>query len=149
MDGKKLFIYYSNTGNCQAVADHLAGHGFDTRRVEPVKDLPKAFFLKMLAGGFQAGLGKKAKLKAFDSELTGYDTVVIGSPIWNGRLATPVNTVIDRCEFTGKQLAFILCAGGGEAPKAVEKLKAAFPDAIVTVLRDPKSNPEELKKIVL
>ena len=41
---KKLFIYYSNTGNGDVVANYLAENGYDIRKITPKKNLPKAFF---------------------------------------------------------------------------------------------------------
>ena len=143
----KLAIYYSDTGNCALVAEHLREQGYALRRAQPKKELPKSFVMKILQGGFLAGLGKKSKLKDFDADLQGYDEVAVLSPVWNGRTACPINTVLAECDFTGKTLRFILCAGGGNAPKAETMLKGRFPDASVLVLKEPKKYPEELEKL--
>ena len=146
---KKLFVYYSLNGSGDAVAEHLSQNGYDTRKVITEKPMPKSFFLQIMKGGFAAGIGKKEKLSGFDPDLSGYDEVVIGSPVWNGRISPPVNTVISSLDLTGKDVSFVLYAGGGEAPKAVEKLSALFPGAPVTVLKEPKKYPEELEKLKL
>ncbi|MBO4869809.1 MAG: hypothetical protein J5585_08860 [Clostridia bacterium] len=146
---KKLFVYYSLNGSGDAVAEYLSQNGYDTRKVITEKPMPKSFFLQIMKGGFAAGIGKKEKLSGFDPDLSGYDEVVIGSPVWNGRISPPVNTVISSLDLTGKDVSFILYAGGGEAPKAVEKLSALFPGAPVTVLKEPKKYPEELEKLKL
>ena len=143
----KLAIYYSDTGNCALAAEKLRERGFDLRRAQPEKELSKSFVLKILQGGFLSGLGKKSKLKDFNADLQGYDEIAVLSPVWNGRTACPINTVLADCDFAGKTLRFILCAGGGSAPKAEKLLKERFPDASVLVLKEPKKYPEELEKL--
>ncbi len=143
----KLAIYYSDTGNCALAAEKLRERGFGLRRAQPKKELPKSFALKILQGGFLAGIGAKSELVGFDADLRGYDEIAVLSPVWNGRTACPINTVLADCDFTGKTLRFILCAGGGSAPKAEKLLRERFPSASVLVLREPKKYPEELEKL--
>ena len=144
---KKLFVYYSLSGSGDAVAAYLKERGYDVRRAETAKPMPKSFFLQIMKGGFAAGIGKKEKLKDFDADTEGYDEITIGSPVWNGRLSTPANTIVSALDTKGKKVSFILYAGGGTAPKATEKLAKLFPGAPVTVLKEPKKYPEELKKL--
>ena len=144
---KKLFIYYSNTGNGDFVAEYLSGKGYEIRKVIPKHNLPKKFFFKVFFGGFLAGINKKSKLVGYNADLSGYDEVVIGSPVWCGKISCPINTVLNRTDFTGKKLSFILYAGGGEAPKAEELLKNKFKGASVIVLKEPKKYPEQLELI--
>ena len=144
---KRLFIYYSDTGNGEAVASRMRERGYDTRRVIPQKELPKPFFLKILKGGFLAGTGFCSPLVDYDSDLSEYEELVIGSPIWNGRIASPINTVLSETDFSGKKVAFILYSGGGSAPKAVARILRDFPGADIIQLKEPKANPDEFEKL--
>ena len=139
----KLFIYYSSTGNGDAVADFLQQKGVHVRKVRPVKELPEAFLPRMAVGGFQALTGKKAELADFDPDVSAYDDVIIGSPIWAGNLSSPINTVLDRVDLSGKRVSFILYSGSGKAVRAAAKLHKAYPDAVIRVLKEPK---EKLNK---
>ena len=91
--------------------------------------------------------GKCAPLDDYDSDVSAYDAVVIGSPVWNGRLSAPINTVLKDTDLSGKQLAFVLCAGSGEGPKALERINAEYPGARVIALKEPNKYPEELEKL--
>ncbi len=144
---KKLFIYYSYTGNGEVVEQKMQEKGYDIRKVETLKNLPKNFFFAMMAGGFQAGIKKKAKLKEFDYDISSYDEVVIGSPIWNGRIAPAINTVLANINFEGKELSFIFYAGSGEGKNALKRVNKEYPNAKVLFLKQPKDYPEELKKL--
>ena len=41
---KKLFIFYSYTGRGDIVAQKMQEKGYEVRKVETVKNLPKSFF---------------------------------------------------------------------------------------------------------
>ena len=143
----KLFIYYSFTGNGDIVASKMQELGYDLLKVEPTKKLPKSFFWSVMMGGFEAGLNKKAKLKDFDVDLAKYEEVAIGSPIWNGRFSTPINTVLATFDLKDKKVRFVLYSGSGEGPKALKKINKLFPNAEVVFLQEPKKHSEELDKI--
>ena len=146
---KKIFIYFSLTGNCDLVADYLKERGFETRKVEMKKGLPKSFFFSVLTGGFLAGLGVKSKLKEYDHNIEGYDEIIIGGPIWNGRFSSPLNRLLKDIDFSNKNVKFIFTAGSGEGKKALKKANKLFPNAECIFLKEPKKYPEELEKITL
>ena len=82
-------------------------------------------------------------------QLAGWEIalLVIGSPVWNGSLSCPINTVLAETDLKGKALTFLLYSGSGGAPKAEQKIKERFPDARIVHLKEPKKNPDELKKL--
>ena len=143
---KTLFIYYSNSGNGELVKEYYEKLGYDTRRVEPKKGLPKGMFLQMMVGGMLAGMNHKSKLKDFNYDISEYDEIIIGSPIWNGRLACPINTILSNINLDNKKLTFILYSGGGSAPKAVKKINKKY-NAKVIEIQQPKKYPENLNKL--
>ena len=144
---KKLFIYYSLTGNGDLVAEFLKSNDFDIRKVTEKKKMPKKFFWMVLSGGFRASIGVKAKLVNYDNDISSYDEVVIGSPIWNGRFPPVIKSVLLETELKDKKVSFVFYSGSGEGKKAEEKVKKEFPTANIVFLKDPKKYPEELKKV--
>ena len=142
-----IFIYYSLTGNGDAVAERMKEKGYEIRKVISARRLPKKFFFRVLSGGFLAGLGAKDKLADFDENIADFDEIVIGSPVWNGRFSTPINAVLSKLDLNNKKLRFVLYSGSGEAPKALKKINARYPQAVTTVLKEPKDHPNELVKI--
>lgn len=70
---KKLFIYYSYTGNGNVVATFLKENGVEIRQVIRKKKLPKSFFWGVMAGGFLAGTKHKDKLEGFDENIEEYE----------------------------------------------------------------------------
>ena len=104
----KLFIYYSFTNNGEIIANLLKEEGIEKYKVEPIKTLPKNLFLSMMVGGFLSLIHHKPKLKELNIDLSKYDAVIIGSPVWNDRLSTPINSVLNSLCLKDKQLTFIL-----------------------------------------
>lgn len=143
----KLFIYYSFSGNGDVVAKALEEKGFKIRKVESKFKLRKNIFLQMMKGGFLAAVGVKPKLINYNNKVDGYDEIYIGAPIWNGRLACPVNTILRDTNLDGKKVAFILYSGSGTAKYADKKLNKLYPEAKLIHLQQPKDKKGEVEKL--
>ena len=72
---------------------------------------------------------------------------MIGSPVWNGRLSCPINTVLRDTYLKDKKVTCILYSGSGEAKKAEEQVLKAVPDAAMIHLQEPKKNREALERL--
>ena len=143
----RLFIYYTLSGNGDVVANYLSEKGVDVRKIETKYKLTKHMFFAMMKGGFHALIGKKAKLINYDNDLSQYDEIIIGSPIWNSRLTPPINTVLRDTDLSNKKLTFILYSGGGYGKKANKKLSKKYPEATIINIKQPKKYNEELNKL--
>ena len=143
---KKIFIYYSLTNNGDVVADVFKEKGYEIRKVVTKKKYPKNKFLMIMNGGYKATFNKKDKLLEFDSDISNYNKVVIGSPIWNDRLSAPINSVISLLDLKNKDLSFVFYSASGKGDHAKEKVKDLF-EADSIILKEPKNNKEELNKL--
>lgn len=143
----KYFIYFSETGNGDVVADYLKEKDFQIIKIEMKKKLAKSFFFKMMQGGFLASIHAKSKINDLELNLNMDDEVVIGSPIWNARLASPINTILKKYEFV--RPSFVLYSGSGTAKAAIKYLNKNYPNSKVVILKEPKKNAEELNKLSL
>ena len=141
---KKIFIYYSLSGNGDVVATYLKTKNIDVRKVIIKDKMPKSYIGQILKGGFLAGINYKMELDNFDNNTDNYDEIIIGSPIWNGRLACPINTVLDNIDLN-KRISFVLYSGSGEAPKAEKMIKERYGNVNIIVLKDPKKNIDDMK----
>lgn len=144
---KNIFIYYSFTGNGDVVAQELASKSVDIRKVIRKKKMPKSFFFSILSGGFLASTKHKDKLKDFNPNIKDYEHIIIGSPIWNARLSSPINRVLSELDLSNKCLTFILYSGSGEGPKAVKRIQKEYKNAAIIILKEPKKYLEELHKL--
>ena len=144
---KKIFIYYSYTGNGDVVSKELESKGYDIRKVISNYKISKNLFLAMMKGGFDSLRKKKPKLLNYDNNIEEYEEVVIGSPIWNSRFSPVVNTILKETNLDNKKVTFILYSGGGEAKEASKYIKKNYPKAQIINLKEPKKYHDELKKL--
>lgn len=144
---KRIFIYYSLSGNGDIVAETLKNQGIDIRKVIVKDELPKKRFFQIMTGGFLAFLNHKSELVEFNEDVSSYDEVIIGSPVWNGRLSCPINTVLDKIDLTNKKIKFILCSGSGTALKLEKKLLEKYNNIEIINLKEPKRYKEEINKL--
>ena len=119
----KYFVYFSASGNGDFLAEQLKAKGFEIVKVEMVKPIKKVGFFSILKYGFRAGAQKKEKIKELNLELKEDDQVVVGSPIWNDRLSTPINTVLDVLSLNKETTTFIVYPAGETANKVRNQLK--------------------------
>ena len=143
---KRIFIYYSLSGNGDKVANYLMSKGIDVRKVLLKKPFPTSKFGSIMKSGFLATINHKSKLLDFNSDVSSYDEIIIGSPIWNSRLSSPINSLLDKIELSGKDVTFILYSGSGKENKATEILKSKYSSEVIN-LKEPKVNNDELIKL--
>ena len=142
---KKLFIYYSLSGNGDEISNYLSP-SYDVRKVKTAEPLPKSYFFSILVGGYKAMTNHKDKLEDFNNNISEYDEILIGSPIWNDRLCSVINGVLDKLDLTNKKINFILYSASGKASKAIKLINEKY-KVVPYVLKEPKKNKEELDKL--
>jgi len=144
---KTLIVYYSLNGNTAFVADKLAqALEADTLRLEAQKAYPDKGIKKFLWGGKSAVMGEKPALVPYVCDLSQYERVVIGSPVWVGTFTPPLRTFIDENKeaLAGKRFAAFLCCAGGDTFKPFEKLRNVLnveQFEAQAVFVDPKNKP--------
>ena len=142
---KRIFIYYSLSGNGDLVADFLK-NTYEIRKVETSEPLPNNRLLQILAGGYKAMINYKDRLIDFDNNIDEYDHIIIGSPIWNDRLSSPINSVLDKLKLNNKRVTFVLYSGSGKANKASDFINNNYKSKII-ILKEPLKNLTELNKL--
>ena len=142
---KKVFLYYSLSGNGDIVSKIFKDNDYNIIKVTTKEELPKPFFLRMLVGGFKASIGYKDKIN--DISLEEYDKVIIGSPIWNSRISSPINSVLDKYDLSNKKISFVFYSGSGTSKKATEVISKKYSNVKIINLKEPKKNKDELDKL--
>ena len=114
---KKIFIYYSLTGNGDLIAEYLKRKGYEIRKVETGEPLPRNNILRILTGGYKAMINYEDRLVNFNDDISKYAEILIGSPIWNFRLSSPINTVLKLLNLKNKKVKFVLYSGSNKFKK--------------------------------
>jgi flavodoxin len=112
---KALIVYYSYTGHAKKVADFfseaLRGRGsVSVERLKPAQEIPS--FIGQCKAAFAR---QRAELEpGITLDLSPYDLVVIGCPVWAFAPAPAVNTWLDKINgLSGKRAIVFLTSGSG------------------------------------
>ena len=144
----KYFIYFSQTGNGDYLASLLKEEGIEPVKVETIKPLGKMNFFRIMHYGGQAMFNKKAKIKPLSFELKQGDEVIIGSPIWNDRLSTPINALLDKYQFNKDSTLFILYPAGEKTKKSFKQIEKLGFSKKPLVISYPLKKQEEAKQLI-
>ena len=68
----------------------------------------------------------RQKMKENNLDISSYDTILIGFPIWWGVCPTVVNTFIESKDFTGKTLIPFCTSGGSGMSYAESNLRKTY-----------------------
>jgi hypothetical protein len=64
-----------------------------------------------------------------DLDVSGYDTILLGFPIWWYIAPTIVNTFLESYDFSGKKIVLFATSGGSGFGKAAQNLQPSAPGA--------------------
>jgi flavodoxin len=105
-----LVVFYSRTGNTRIVAEEL-GKVLECDVEEIIDTKNRSGSLGYMKSGRDAMARKLTILQDVVNDPSGYDLVVIGTPLWAGHVSTPVRTYLQQQE-NFNQVAFFCTAGG-------------------------------------
>ena len=136
-----MIVYFSLDGNTDYAATRIAEKtDAELLRLKPEKEYPKAGAMKMFVGGRAAMRGEKPALRPYGFSPAEYDLIVIGSPVWAGRCAPPVNTFLGENDLAGRTVAYFCCHAGGGPKKFNETMRTALKGCSIAAeadFRDP------------
>jgi flavodoxin len=123
---RKLVIYYSFEGNTKLMAESIA-KAVDADLLQLIPKRKNSFkgFLRYLRAGKEAMTRKKPELLPLDKNPEDYDLLFIGTPVWAGSCASPMNSFLSSYPVTDKKIAFFCCHAGGKG-KILEKMREAL-----------------------
>ena len=146
---KAIVIFYSLEGNTKLISNIIADEiNADILELKPKKDVTKNKFMKYLWGGKSVFMNEKPELINKIPDLSEYDTIIIGTPIWAGNYAPAINTFINKCEIKNKRIGLFVCHGGGGPGKCFDKIKTAYPKNKFTKTIDFKDPSKQDKRDV-
>ena len=120
-DGKTLVVYYSATGNTEAVANYIAdatgGDLFELEPVEPYTDDDLNYNDENSRVSQEYADESLRDVELVSATVEGFDeyeNIFVGYPIWWQVAAWPVNQFVENNDFTGKTvIPFCTSASSG------------------------------------
>ena len=147
---KLLIIYYSNTGTTKLVAEQLQKktnadvYVIETVRTYPTKDPERTAEPKR-----ELETGKLPVLKKSPPNMSSYDLVLVGGPVWWYTVSTPMMSFLRSADFAGKRVAPFNTNKGGNGDY-FEAFKKQAKNAVVIdglELYQPKKGAELDKEL--
>lgn len=129
---KMLVLYYSQTNNTKLVADEIANMlNADVEQIEAVNPYDGDFMETIQRCMQEREEGVIPDIQPIKSDLSQYDVIFIGYPVWFGTYAPPVITFLKDVDLSGKKIVPFCTFGSGGLESSVADLKAAQPNAEV------------------
>ncbi len=130
-DQKVLVVYFSETGNTQALAKTISDQvGGDFRRIETVKTYPSGQELFDYTKA-ERDNDEHPEIKDLGVNPEDYDVIFVGYPIWWYTLPMPMYTFFDTYDFAGKTIVPFNTHHGSEDGGTYETIKGFEQDATV------------------
>lgn len=138
---KRAIIYYSLSDNTKEAAEYMSQKlNLDLYRIEPTKPMPDKMVKQMLIGGMQSTFGMTPKIKGVPENIDVYDEIIIGTPIWAGKAASPINSLLKYADIADKVVAVFTFSGGGDNEKCISNLAKKLKNMRRSVALADKSN---------
>lgn len=131
---KKIVAYFSATGTTAKKAKEFAdASGLDLYEIKPVNPYTKADlnYLNPLSRStkeMKLG-GKHPEIITGDIDISQYDVIFVGYPVWWYVAPTVINSFLEAYDFSGKKIVLFATSGGSGLGKSAQKLERSAPDS--------------------
>ena len=135
---KTLVAYFSASGTTAKVAKSLAdAAGADLYEIRPAVPYTQADLnwmdKKSRSSVEMNDKSSRPALADKDADISGYDKILLGFPIWWYVAPTIINSFLESYDFSGKKIVLFATSGGSGFGKAVDGLKGSVAaDTVIT-----------------
>ena len=131
---KKLVAYFSATGKTAKVAEKLAtGIGADVYEIKPEVQYTKADLnwmnRKSRSSVEMNNKSLRPTIITGDVDVSGYETIFLGFPIWWYVAPTLINTFLEAYDFSGKKIVLFATSGSSGFGNTAFELQPSAPGA--------------------
>lgn len=131
-ESKALVLYYSLTGNTKMVAEEIANRlGADIEEIVCVNPYDTNFQACIQRCMQEREAGVLPEIQPVKADLSKYETIFIGYPVWFGTYAPPITTWLNSVDLSDKIVVPFCTFGSGGLESSVKDLMNAQPYAVV------------------
>ncbi|MBP3848069.1 flavodoxin [bacterium] len=130
-ENKILIAYYSYSGNTKLVAEKIKNiTGGEIFEIKTIKEYPRNYTDVV-------NLAKQEKEQDLRPELankidiSNFDIIYLGTPVWWYTFATPIKTFLTEYDFTGKTIIPFCTHGGGGASATYSDMEKLCPNSTI------------------
>lgn len=135
MASRTLIAYYSMSGNTRTIANELRD-AVDADIEEIDEPHPRKGVGGVLRAVFDSFTHRSPPIQPAQLDPSRYDVLLLGGPVWAGRMAAPVRSYAQRYGSAAPHVAFFCTEGGRGADTAfadLEKLCQHKPEATLVI----------------
>lgn len=121
---KKLIMYYSYSNNTKKIAEQIQkSTGADIFEIKTVKAYSSDYNVVVDQGKDEIDRGYRPKIKPIPVNLSDYNTIILGTPVWWYTYAPAVATLLSEYDLSGKKIIPFVTNGGwiGHTIKDIER----------------------------
>jgi flavodoxin len=128
---KVLIVYYSHTGSTKSIAEAIRQKtGGDVFEMETVRTYPSEYTALTEEAKRELTTGDLPALKKGPPDMSPYDLIVVGGPVWWYTVSTPVMRFLKEADFAGGKVA-AFCTHEGGIGKYFSHFKEQAQNAVV------------------
>lgn len=132
MTNKIIITYYSHSGNTKYLAEQIQKEiGGEIEEIIPVNPYPNDYNEVVEIAKIEKAQNIMPELTPFSKNLSDYDTIFVGTPVWWYTMSSPVRTFLAKNNFEGKTIVPFCTHGGGGASSTYTDMKTYAPNADV------------------
>lgn len=126
----KLVLYYSQTSNTKTVAREIATRlGADIEEIIPLKPYEGDLQATVERCRQEREEGITPEIQPLTSDLSQYDVIFLGYPVWFSTYAPPVAALLDQVDLSGKKIVPFCTFGSGGLVSSTKDLAGKEPGA--------------------
>ncbi|MBR0270866.1 MAG: flavodoxin [Methanobrevibacter sp.] len=119
---KTLIVYFSSGGSTKIVSRTLSMNlKADIIEIKDLKD--RKGFGKRLLSSIEAFRESKTKISPEKIDFTDYDLIYLGTPTWANNPAPAIITLVDNCDWKGKDVIIFTTLTNSGGDSALERLE--------------------------
>ena len=150
---KILIMFYSRDGHTRKTAEMIA-NALKADMDQIIDKKSRKGLLGFLRAGYDATRGKPTDI-TFTKDADEYDLIIIGTPVWNGRITPAVRTYLTKNKGKIKKCAFfVTCAG--RAGKCLNQMHNLCDGKVIAekvffkknVAKEVKTFVKELERVI-
>lgn len=129
--GRTLVVYYSRSGNTQAIANHIVSlTGADLFRIETVTPYPEQYRATTEIAKEEKNSNARPPIEGGVENIDQYDTVFIGFPVWWGTYPMAMATFLEAHDLDGRIVIPFCTHGGGGVDQGFNDVRSLSPRSV-------------------
>ena len=130
-NSKKLVVFYSYTGHTRMIAESIQKElGCDILEKKPVQPYSTDYQTVVDEEQNNDSSNKTPEIQKIDKDLSNYDEIIIGSPVWWYTIAPVIRTFLKENDLSGKVIK-PFATNAGWLGQTFQEIKRLCPDSKV------------------